>query len=392
MVRFQSYAYDGTLFFTPEEIVMSLPTPEQQQALRHTDFTTAPPDALAEVEAVLSAPADVVRLRFVAANPDRQLTAGTRQPGVMNYLIGNDETQWVTDVPIYNGIVYEDLYSGIDVHYDGATGQLKSTYIVAPGVDPSQIRWAYEGVQQTRIDAGGNLLMHLAQPKDRSDAEQVLTEDAPIAWQEVVGQQVPVTVRYQLHDDGSIGFVVGRYNPALPLIIDPVLRYSTYLGGGGRDLGNGVAVDPAGNTYVAGSTLSSDFPREDPYDDSLGGSQDGFVTKFDAQGNLVYSTFLGGSGIDSISALAVNASGEAYVTGSTSNDTFPAPSSLYPFGGGLRDGFVTKLNAAGNDLVYSTLLGGAEADYSLGIALDPSDAAVVVGYTFSSDFPRVSPL
>ena len=391
-VRFQSYAYDGTLFFTPEEIVLSLPTPEQQRALRNTYLPDAPADTLAQVEEVLSAPADVVRLRFVAANPARQLTAGTRQPGVMNYLIGNDETQWVTDVPIYNGIVYEDLYTGIDVHYDGATGHLKSTYVVAPGVDPSQIRWAYEGVQQTRIDDAGNLLMRLDQPKDRPDTEQVLTEDAPIAWQEVAGQQVPVTVRYQLHDDSSIGFAVGRYNPALPLIIDPVLRYSTYLGGSDEEVGRGIAVDSAGNTYVAGYTLSSDFPRDDPYDDGLSGSQDGFVTKFDPQGNRVYSTYLGSSGIDAIVALAVNASGEAYVTGSTSDDDFPAPNSLYPFGGGLRDGFVTKLNAAGNDLVYSTLLGGELADYSLGIALDPSDAAVVVGYTFSDDFPTVSPL
>jgi hypothetical protein len=190
----------------------------------------------------------------------------------------------------------------------------------------------------------------------------------------------------------AIGFRLGSYDASRPLVIDPVLSYSTYLGGGGDEQGNLIALDTARNAYIAGRTASIDFPTTSGADSSLGGTQDAFVTKLNATGSaLVYSTYLGGSGLDDGETLAVDANSNAYVIGFTFSSDFPTVGAVDSTLGGTEDAFVAKLNSSGA-LAYSTYLGGAGRDEGFGIAVDSAANAYAAGQTFSSDFPTVGAL
>jgi hypothetical protein len=182
---------------------------------------------------------------------------------------------------------------------------------------------------------------------------------------------------------------VAQYDPKQPLVIDPVLVYSTYLGGSDYDFGNGIAVDGAGNAYVTGQTYSTNFPtRNAPYPQFAGGVDDAFIAKLNAGGTaLVYSTYLGGGGIDSGIGIAVDGAGNTYVTGETHSPDFPTPNALYPTFGGDRDAFIVKLNIDGTALAYSTYLGGTYRDCGYGIAVDGAGNAYVTGETWSANFP-----
>ncbi len=351
-VRFQAHDMGGTVFFTSGEAVLALP-------------------------AAASTALSVVHLRFEGANPTPAVVGVDRLPGIVNHFIGDDPAAWRTNIPTYAGILYQQLYPGIDLRYDGVNGQLKSTYVVAPGADPALIRWHHEGATGVCLDeATGDLLITLA--------GSTLIENAPIAWQEINGQRVPVAASYVLADDSSVGFALGSYDPALPLTIDPTLSYGTYLGGSGFEEVGGIALD--GAIYVAGTTSSTDFPTEGPYQSSSGGDEDVFVVKINAAGDaLVYSTYIGGSDDDDASGIALDSAGNAYVAGDTDSTNFPTQNPLQAYGG-LGDAFVVKLNADGNGLVYSTYLGGSHIDEAEGIAVDSEGNAYATGTTFSSNW------
>lgn len=246
-----------------------------------------------------------VRLRFDAASPVLPM-AGAELPGKLNYLLGDDPAQWRTDVPTYASIVYPGLYPGVDLVYDGQPGALKSTYHVAPGANPVLIRWRYDGATALAVDAAaGDLQISL--PNGRS-----LAELAPVAWQDVAGVRHPVTAAYDLAADGSIGFVLGAFDPAQPLVIDPYLVFATLFGGSGADEGRAIAVDASGATYITGNTLSANFPNAGPPQPGYGGSTSGnvgdaFIAKLNPAGTaLVYMTYLGGEGSDIAYGLAVD--------------------------------------------------------------------------------------
>jgi len=188
------------------------------------------------------------------------------------------------------------------------------------------------------------------------------------------------------------GFTVASYDKSYPLVIDPVLEYSTYLGGSGYDVGNGIAVDDSGNVYITGETESSDFPMANAiYESYRGGTYDVFVTKLNASGSArVYSTYLGGSGSDEASSIAVDTSGNVYVTGYTQSTDFPTANAIYGTSSGNMDVFISKLNASGSVLDYSTYLGGTNEDRGDGIAVDTSGNAYVTGWTFSGNFPKAN--
>jgi hypothetical protein len=225
-VRFQARGLGGTIFFTPEEVTLTLPPPAAHAAPAETLRAALSP--YAPVAPV--APA-VVRLQFSGANPAPEVRSGEALPGTVNYFIGSDPAQWQTNLSTYAGVVYADLYDGIDLVYDGTRGTLKGTYTVAPGSDPARIGWRYAGAEDVRVDAAsGNLHIRVAEG-------HTLTEHAPIAWQTIDGERVPVAARYTLAADGRIGFALGAYDDTHPLIIDPTLEYSTYLGGGGNEAG-----------------------------------------------------------------------------------------------------------------------------------------------------------
>ncbi|MEP7290092.1 MAG: SBBP repeat-containing protein [Chloroflexota bacterium] len=373
-VRFQVRSGAGTLFFTPGEVVLSLSSQKQH---------SSPVEKIA----VLADPPSVVRLRFEGANPTPTITGTELLPGIVNEFIGNDPTQWHSNIPTYAGVVYKDLYPGIDLRYDGHTGLLKGTYTVAPHADPTLIRWQYGGASGAHIDsASGDLLIELPNGK-------TLTEQAPIVWQQYAGQHIPVDVHYTQSDTGEIHFTVGDYDVDLPLVIDPTLVYSTYLGSSGDDYGQGIAVDSSGSAYVVGETTSINFPVDNAFQPTFGGGDgvfgDAFVTKMNPAGTaLVYSTYLGGGGNDKGNGITVDSSGNAYVAGVAGSANFPITANAFQSTlGGPYDAFVTKMNPAGTALIYSTYLGGTSADGGHSIMVDSSGSAYVTGDTGSTNFP-----
>lgn len=386
-VRFQAQGLGGMLFFTPAEIVLALPASKPEaQTTRGAETTAA---LRPQIEAAASDREAVVRLSFLGANPAPNIRSVAQMPGVVNYVLGNDPAQWRTDVPTYATLRYEQLYPGIDLRYDGEGGRLKGTYLVAPGADPSQIRWHYDGVSDVQVDGEGNLVATLptAEAGAAGKAAPALREAAPIAWQTVNGQQVPVEVRYSIRADNTISFVIGAYDRSLPLVLDPTLDYSTYVGSTGDDEGRSIAVDSTGAIYVIGNTNSVSFP--DSTANNTGGV-DVFVTKLDPQGtnHLVYTTFVGGANNDLGTGIAIGSLGSVHITGSTYSNDFPMPATPYDnVLGGEIDAFVATLNSTGV-VTYSSYLGGDQKDFGNGIALDASQNLYLTGRTESStQFP-----
>jgi len=264
-VRFRVKYAGHIIFFTPGEVIFSA----SQQA--DDDSVTS----------------SVVRLRFRGANHIPTIEGEEQLPSVANFLLGNDSTQWYTNVPTYGAVAYRGLYPGIDLVYRGTEGHLKSEFVVAPSADPRIIRLMYDGVKAVSLQEDGALVLQTELG--------TLKESVPVVYQEINGRRVAVEGSYLLLGDRQIGFEIGSYNRAYPLVIDPVLSYSTYLGGSSLDRGFGIAVDAAGNTYVTGLTFSTDFPTTtEALQVPFGGGQDAFVTKLTPDGStIVYSTYLG---------------------------------------------------------------------------------------------------
>lgn len=373
-VRFISHGSGYNLFLTATEAVLTFIKPAIPTITDAKEFQT--------VERT------ILRLQLVGANPVPRVQGLEELPGKSNHLIGNDPLKWHTNIPNYARVKYQDVYPGVDVVYYGNQRQLEFDFVVAPGTDPNIITLAFQGADNLELDPQGNLILRI------SGGEVV--QQAPIIYQEIDGVKQGISGGYLLKDDSQIVFEIAAYDATRPLIIDPVLAYSTYLGGADGDRGFDIAVDSAGNAYVTGLTSSADFPTASAIQGALNGSlSDVFVTKLNSTGNaLVYSTYLGGSGNDTGFGIAVDSSGNAYVVGETgSSINFPIVNPLQPtFGGPIRDAFVAKLNPSGSALVYSTYLGGSDLDRGLGIAVDSSGNVYVTGETQSTDFPTMNPL
>lgn len=403
-VRVAARALGGQAFFTTTGVTLSLPA-EAPAATAGVASTRH------QRRAVPAASRALVRLSFDGANRGTTVAPLARQPGVVNYLLGDDPARWRTGVPTYASVVYRELYTGIDLRYDGTDSNLKATYLVASGADPGRIRWRYDGAETVAVDKHGRLEIRLAGAGGHS---RTLVERAPVAWQDIAGRRVAVSVAFALAADGAAGFRLGAYNSSAPLVIDPTIEYSTYLGGSNEDIGTDIAVDGDGNVYVAGTTISRDFPATGAFDpsfndecanieDQIVNCGDLFVTKLNPAGTaLVYSTYFGGSGDDEHASLAVDAQGNVLLAGSTASKNLPTKNALQP---ALRrtdcpvgdqsfctDLFVAKLNPSGNGLVYSTYLGGSDEDLLYGgVAVDAAGGAYVTGLTRSIDFPLANP-
>ncbi len=342
---------------------------------------------LTEREAVLAPRgAAAVRMRLTGAGKPRAIQGLEPSGGVSNYFIGKDSAQWRTGIPHYSRVEYKSVYPGVDVVYYGNPQNLEYDLVVAPGADAAAIQVEYEGVKALRVDGRGDLVLKTAAGE--------LRQKRPRAYQETVNGRVDVGVRYRLKPGKRVGFELARYDAGRQLVIDPVLVYSTYLGGSGDDRGNGIALDSLGNAYVTGQTDSANFPTTNPLQPTNGTGVDVFVTKINAAGSgRVYSTYLGGSGDDFGNSIAVDSSGNAYITGNTKSSNFPTTNPIQANnGGGIEDAFVTKINSTGTALVYSTYLGGSGDDVGRSIAVDGSGNAYVTGDTGSTNFPTTSPL
>ncbi|MFN0104514.1 MAG: SBBP repeat-containing protein, partial [Bryobacteraceae bacterium] len=326
------------------------------------------------------APPNAVRMRLLAAQPGGRTAADIRLLGVTNYYIGADSTKWRAGVPNYGRVRIDRVYPGIDIVYHGSEGKLEYDFMVHPGADPDAIRLSYSGAESMRVDSLGDLVLAVGGKEVR--------QRKPVVYQDVDGERVEIAGEYRLIEGGrEVQIALAAYDRSEPLVIDPTIVYATYLGGGGIDLAEWIAVDSAGSTYITGAT-SGLFPVLNATQGSHGGGfNDVFVTKLSPTGTMVYSTYLGGGGFDFGYGLAVDGGGAAYVTGYT-NGGFPLLNAAQPNHGGLNDAFVAKLGAGGA-LVYSTYLGGAGDDLGRKIAVDAAGQVYVTGYTTGS-FPTLN--
>ena len=337
-------------------------------------------------ETVFVTPRSVVRMRLVGASP-AEVSGVDPLPGRSHFLIGRDPTRWRTDAPTFARVRSRGVYRGIDlVHYGTEDRQLEYDLVVAPGADPRVIKLAFDGVDRLQL-VNGVLVLHVG--------ETQLRLDKPHVYQTSAGGRRIVAGSWMLQDGATVGFHLGPYDPRQELVIDPTVALATYVGGGGVDQAFAIALAGDGSVFLTGNTVSADFPTTvGSVQPASGGGVDAFVVKLNPTFTArVYSTFLGGAGNDAGRGIAVDAAGNAYVTGFTTSANFPTTTGAFqetpPAGepAGTANAFVVKLNPLGSALVYGTYLGGTGSDIGLAIAIDGSGGAYVTGGTFSADFP-----
>ena len=356
-VKFFAHGDGSGLFLTPDEIVLTFPASKS-----------------------------VLRMRFAGANRNPRMEGVSQLPGKINYLIGNEPSHWKQSVTSYSKVRYRDVYPGIDAVYYGRLRQLEYDLVVSPGADPRAIRLSFPGVESMKLDPNGDLVLSLP----GGDVRQ----HKPVSYQWIGGRRQPVETRFVLRGNREASFELARFDHSRPVIIDPVYGYSTLLGGTGNEAANAVAVDSSGNAYIGGSTTSTDFPgTTGALQTAKTGTTTGFVAKLNAAGSaLVYYTYLGGSKFSVVTSLAIDAGGNAYLTGRTSSVDFPVTPGAAQFtsrgGPSGLDAFIAKLNPAGSALVYSTYLGGSGDEFANGIVADAAGNAYVTGSTTSADFPK----
>jgi hypothetical protein len=343
----------------------------------------------------------VVRMQFVGANAQAPVSGDAELPGKIHHLTGNDPAQWRVGLPMFAKVRVGGLYPGVNLVYYGNQQQLEYDFDIAPGANPQAIAMHFDGVDKISITPQGELILNLAGGDIR--------QPKPVIYQVTDGVRKEIAGGYRLVDAHTVAFTIGQYDRSQPLVIDPLLSYSTYIGGSAGDTAWAVALDTNGNVYIAGQTFSKQFTNNVPFTTNafqanFAGGQftgDAFVFKLDAaSGYPAYITYLGGTGNDAAYGIAVDAAGNAYVTGFTDSTNFPTTTNaLYKNINGKvdpniglmpADVFVAELDSGGSNLIYSTYLGGNGADAAYGIAVDAADNAYVTGFTYSTNFPTTT--
>jgi hypothetical protein len=387
-VRYVSHGRGYELFLTPQEAVIAL------RFGTHLDFS--PLHRSAYLRALRkqrrAAQTTAIRMHLEGANPEPQISGEERLPTHVNYFTGSDPKNWHTDVPAYARVKYSGIYPGVDLVFYGNQRRLEYDFVVAPGADPKAIQLRIDGARKMGINSRGDVVL--------SVAEGEVELQKPLIYQQLNGEKREIAGKYVLAGDHRVTFAVASYDRSEPLILDPILNYSTYLGGSGREGGfpMAIAVDNAGDAFVAGLTASIDFPAgtnagigTNP-NPNAGAS---FVAELNPAGTqLLYSTYLAGNTTnvgDGATGVAVDSTGKVYVTGVTFAAGFPSMNPL-PYSANTISGtcFVTKLDPtqSGNgSLVFSTYLGGTGGEIGNAIAVDANGNAYVAGQTLSTDFP-----
>jgi hypothetical protein len=378
-VKFLARAEGYHVFLTPTEAVIvldSLAAHVKGKEVRNERF---------RAKNAASPPKPIVRMRLVGGNPARSVEGLNEVANKSNYFGGPDPAQWHTNIPSYARVIYRQVYPGIDMIYYGSQRELEYDLIVAAGADPALVQVAFTGTKGVDINAIGDLVIHTS----RGD----IKGRKPEAYQYANGVRHQIAASYIAKGESEIGFRLGDYDASSPLIIDPVLVYSSYLGGNGFDQGYAIAVDSLGSAYVTGKTATVDFPiTPGAFQTEYEGGDSAFISKLNPEGTaLIYSTYLNGA---SGNGIAVDGTGNAYVTGEASTPNFPiTPGAFHtdPFG---FDTFITKLNPTGSALVYSSRFGGNFDDFGRGIALDAAGNAYITGWTVcrapTCTFPTVN--
>jgi Beta-propeller repeat len=439
-VKYMARGSGYTAFFTASDTVFAL---HSSSPTSKTRISRNQPPSDADQKSAKKNQTAAVRMRLLDSNPHPRITADSQLPGRSNYFIGNDPSQWHANVPQYARISYRDVYPGINMAYYGAQKQLEFDFIVAPGASPAPIRLGVSGANRIATDKAGNLILSSSagevllhkpiayQRKDGSrnpvdsrfvlqarnqvtielanyDHTRELVIDPSVSYATYLGGTAEddgnaiaidssgnayVTGQTKSTDFPTKSALYGTNKGGFDVFVTKLsgatgslgsLVYSTYIGGTGDDSGNAIALDASGNIFVAGGTKSSDFPTQGAYQSTLKGATNAFVLELNSTGStLMYSTFLGGTGTDVASGLALDSGGNAYVVGSTTSTDFPPQNPLPSQTGG---GFVTELNSSGNALVYSTYLGAGTNDFAAAVAVDGSGDAYVTGASNSPTF------
>jgi uncharacterized repeat protein (TIGR01451 family) len=375
-VKYSARGSGFQLFLTSDEAVLALNKPSTREHRRGHDPQV---DQEAAEHSRATGSGAVLRMKLVGANRRASVTGENELASKSNYLVGAKPEDWHTDVAMFEKVRYTEVYPGIDVVYYGNQRQLEYDFVLAPHADPARIKFKFSGSKELHLDPQGHLLL-------LTDGGSV-RQEKPVIYQLVDGRRQEIAGRYTIKESGEIGFKVGRYDRSQPLVIDPVLSYSTYLGGTGSDRAFGIALDGQGNAYITGETISTDFPTANALQASKATDFDAFVLKLNPSGSaLVYATYFGSNDLDSAYGIAVDAAGNAYITGVTYSDFMSTSDEVQGLNAGGGDAFVTKLNAAGNRLIYSSYLGGENLDQGYGVAVDAAGNAYVTGETESNTF------
>ncbi len=326
----------------------------------------------------------LLRLRFRNRNENTAPIGLGPLSGKVNYFRGSNPAAWQTNIPTFEKVSYRSVYPGIDLVFYGTERQLEYDFVIGPHAKPEEIGFELSSSSRrptVLIATSGDLIIRTA----RGEARFL----RPTAYQvDSNGDRAPIDCRFSLRAGRRVGFAVGDYDRSKRLVIDPVLTYSTYLGGSDDEGIFGIQRDLEGNLYVSGETSSLDFPILNGAQRAEGGDYDGFIAKFDPEGShLLYATYLGGSKYDHCVGLAVDALGDAYVAGVTYSSDFPTRNALQDSLKGQSNVFVSRLDASGSQLVFSTYLGGSRYDSPSNIVLDREANIYVAGATQSTDFP-----
>ncbi len=319
----------------------------------------------------------IVKLTFEGSSGPKEIAADSPTGARANYLYGADPDHWQRDLPLFAAVHYKGVWPGIDLTYKAEQSRLKAEYVVAPGASPDSILLRFDG--DPHIESDGTLRIH-SRGGD-------LVEDKPFLYQSIAGRRVEVAGKFRKTAAGLIGFQVSNYDHREPLVIDPSILFSGYFGGSSEDTITAVGIDALSNIVVAGWTISTNLPANGFKTRYGGGVDAFVASFQPNGGGLIYCTYLGGSGDDRAFGLALDASRNVYLTGWTSSTNFPVLGPVRPHLTGTRDAFVAKLNAAGNALVYSTYLGGSGVDVGYAIGIDSTNSAVIIGDTTSSNLP-----
>ena len=378
-VKFSAHGKGYRLYLTSDEAIVSL----HASPLNPKRWTGMPSiRAVADATDIKTA---AVHIELLGSNPKAEIAGTEKLPGVTHYYIGNDPRKWRTNVPTYAQVRYRDIYPGVDLLYYGIEGRVEHDFVVGPGADPNAIVMRLGGARRVDLTSNGNLLMKT----DVGDISLLL----PTVYQVIDNQRKNVEARYELASNNDVRFGIGQYDRTRSLIIDPVLQYSTLLGGNEDDYGTAIAVNSAGEAYVAGFTYSSDFPTKNPVLAANSSLRSAFVSKMNATGNgLIFSTYLGGSQGQATSearGIALDKTGAVYIAGGTRAPDFPVTPDAYQTSfNGIQAVTVTKLSSTGR-LVYSTFVGGRLIDYAYAIAVDTFGGAHITGST-EGEFPTTS--
>ncbi|HMO81190.1 MAG TPA: SBBP repeat-containing protein [Pyrinomonadaceae bacterium] len=376
-VKFLGKGFGYELFLTANEAVMVF---GKKKKLEHKDSRPLLNDKKKisrEMENY------VLRMEFIGANPRPHISSHGSPPGKRNYLFDKK----ITNVPTFNKVTYSNLYDGIDVEFYSNQSFLEYDFIVAPHVDVSIIRLKFERADTLKVDSNGDLVLFINGNEIR--------HKKPYIYQEIAGIKKEVKGGYTINGLREVGFRVEKYNNSMPLVIDPVLIYSTYLGGVADDRAVAITADKKGNAYVTGFTRSSNFPKTtNPVTTSPPSTTDTqlFISKFDATGGHIFSTYWGGSANDESADIVIDSAENIYIAGHTESSDYPTTSGAFQEtpSSSWTQGFITKLNSSGTDFVYSTYLGGSSGANVKAIDIDGSESLFITGFTMSEDFPTTS--